>query len=106
MSTNLTKARDKMFNSFYNEPVEKPKPEPKPEPKVRKPRSTKLGECLTQRREKHNLTQKELARKLKMSQSVIHFYECCGTYPTLPVLEAMADLYECTLDELVGRKTK
>ena len=54
-------------------------------------------------REDHDLTQRQLAAKLKMSQSQYFLYE--KGYRDLPtdILIQLADLYETSTDYILGR---
>lgn len=54
-------------------------------------------------REKKGLTQKEVAYRLKMSIQAISYWENGERMPSYDRLFQLADLYETTTDELLGR---
>lgn len=62
-----------------------------------------LGEHLKKLRKENGYNQKELATKLGVSQQVISNIECGQSSPDLNFLRKAADLYEISLDQLVGR---
>lgn len=55
-------------------------------------------------RQKLNLSQVEIAHKLNIPQQTYGNYEIGRTEPNLNTLIKMADFFNCTLDELVGRE--
>jgi transcriptional regulator with XRE-family HTH domain len=57
-------------------------------------------------RKKINLTQKELARKMKLKQYTISDYETGRIEPNIPILIRYADVFHISLDELLSHKTK
>lgn len=63
-----------------------------------------IGNRLSELRRKNNYTQKQLADKLNLSQQVISNIERNTTSPDLEFLQGVADLYQITFDELIGRK--
>ena len=63
----------------------------------------KIGERLADLRKKHNLTQKQLAERLKVTQQVISNIERGVTTPDIEQLKLIADVYRMSLDQLVGR---
>lgn len=54
------------------------------------------------RKEKH-LTQVQLAEFLKQSSRAYQYYEAGRSMPEFPNLVALADLFDVSLDYLVGR---
>lgn len=62
-----------------------------------------VGKNLKQLRKENNLTQEELAERLKIGQATIACYENGQREPALSSLVAYADFFECTLDFLAGR---
>lgn len=56
-------------------------------------------------RRKMNLSQEELAEKCQVSRQAIAKWERGDSVPTIEKLVFLADLYELSLDELVGRIT-
>ncbi len=63
-----------------------------------------LGKNLATLRKQHNLTQIELAGKLMVSQQIISNIENGKTTPDIALLMKMADIYNLSLDQLVGRE--
>lgn len=47
------------------------------------------------------LTQEQAAESLKVSKRTICFWEKGRTYPTAKQLEAMAELYGCTMNDIL-----
>lgn len=62
-----------------------------------------IGEILKALRKDNNLTQQELAERLKIGQATIACYENGQREPGLSGLLAYADFFECTLDFITGR---
>lgn len=65
----------------------------------------KLGERLRELRKEKDLTQEELASKLKISKSALGMYETGKRIPTWETMEAIADFFNVDMDFLYG-KTK
>lgn len=53
-------------------------------------------------REKAGLTQVEVAKKLKIPQATIASWETNRSMPRANKLKDIAELYGCTIDELLG----
>nr|DAR86802.1 MAG TPA: helix-turn-helix domain protein [Caudoviricetes sp.] len=70
----------------------------------------KFGEKLKALREKHHLTQTDVAKELGVTQRAISYYENNNVAPNDPeALNKLAKLFEITLDELLnndGQKSK
>lgn len=49
------------------------------------------------------LTQTEAARRLGVDQSAVSFWESGKKHPRASMLVKIADLYCCSIDELMGR---
>lgn len=65
-----------------------------------------LCDRLKERRTKLNLTQKEVAEKLKISQSTYAGYESGKSQPGLDMLIKIADIYDTSLEYLSGRVSR
>ena len=52
----------------------------------------------------HNLTQRELAQKLRLHQSNVSDWESGVSRPEYENLITLADIFDVSLDELLGRK--
>ena len=66
----------------------------------------KLSENLLALRTNKGLSQTEVAKKVGVVVRAYQRYEYGDRYPQLPVLIALADFYDISLDELVGRERK
>jgi len=64
----------------------------------------KYGLRLKELREKHGYTQEALAKKLNTSRSRIGMYEQGKRQPDFEMQEAIADLFNVSIDYLFGRK--
>ena len=64
-----------------------------------------IGRRLSELRKKNGYTQKQLADALNLSQQIISNIERNATAPDVEFLHGAADLYNISLDELIGRKT-
>lgn len=56
-------------------------------------------------RQKHNMTQVELAAKLGVNQTTLSGWETGNKNPELARAVRMADFFEVSLDYLLGRST-
>ncbi len=68
--------------------------------------TTSLGQRITFFREKSNLTQKELAEKLKIAKSTMSQYESDERRPNDEIKIMMCNIFNITLDELLGRNAQ
>lgn len=64
------------------------------------------GEILKKERIARNLTQKQLANAIHISQQAISFYENNINEPSISVCEKLADYYGISIDDLVGHEVK
>ncbi|MBD5131144.1 MAG: helix-turn-helix transcriptional regulator [Clostridiales bacterium] len=64
-----------------------------------------IGEELKYHRQKANLSQRELAKLIGISQQNISRWENNEVEPSISSLIVLADYYGITLDELIGRDT-
>ncbi len=62
------------------------------------------GENLKFWREQKGLTQTELAKATGLKQQMISWWEADKGYPNVDFCVKLADFYEITLDELIGRE--
>ncbi len=65
-----------------------------------------IGQQLIKQRNKYNYTQLELAHKLNLKRQTLSAYETGHTLPNIFVLINIADIYNISLDELIGRKSE
>lgn len=63
-----------------------------------------MGKQLRQLRENSGLTQPELAEKLGVKQAMISRMENDTKVPPLLLAIQIADVFDCSLDQLVGRR--
>lgn len=56
-------------------------------------------------RKRAGLTQTELAKKIDMTQAAVGSWERGEAYPRVAKLKELADLYGCTVDELLQEDT-
>lgn len=62
-----------------------------------------FGMVLRQLRKRNNMTQRQLADTLNVSESRIGMYERCQREPDFEMLEAIADYFNVDMDYLTGR---
>ena len=63
-----------------------------------------LSKNLLKFRKASGLSQEQVAEKVGVVVRAYQRYEYGDRYPQLPTLVALADLFDVSLDELVGRK--
>ena len=63
-----------------------------------------LPERLKELRVKFGFSQRDVARYLSMSPSIVSSYETGERTPSVEVLLDLADLYHCTTDYLLGKE--
>ena len=61
------------------------------------------GEALRYHREAAGLSQSELAKRTNISQENISRWEAIKVFPNIDFCVKLAEFYEISLDELVGR---
>ena len=61
-----------------------------------------LGQRLQEQRRLKNLSQKEVARSIGISASIVSNYESGERTPSVEILIALARLYHCSTDYLLG----
>ena len=64
----------------------------------------KFGNILREKRTERKWSRRVMAEKLGISQSAIYDWEMREQLPNIYTCIDIADLFGCTLDELVGRK--
>lgn len=65
-----------------------------------------IGRKLTELRNKKGMTQVQAAKKLKMPRSTYSNYELDKREPDFGTAEKIANLFDITVDELLGRESK
>ena len=61
-----------------------------------------LGQRLQEQRRLKNLSQKEVAKSIGVSASIVSNYESGERTPSVVILIALARLYHCSTDYLLG----
>lgn len=61
-----------------------------------------LGQRLQEQRRMKNLSQKEVAKSIGISASIVSNYESGERTPSVEILIALARLYHCSTDYLLG----
>lgn len=61
-----------------------------------------FGTKLKQLREERGLTQKELAKGMELSPSMISMYEAGGSYPSVEILIRLSHYFRVSTDYLLG----
>ncbi|MCX4363059.1 MAG: helix-turn-helix transcriptional regulator [Clostridia bacterium] len=64
------------------------------------------GQKIKDLRIENNLKQIELAKLLNISQSAIVKYEKEQLQPNIDILNAIADIFNCTVDYILGRESE
>ena len=62
-----------------------------------------MAQRLRELRRKAGMTQIEVAEKINVSQSSYAYYETAKKEPKIDTLQRLADLYQTSIDYLVGR---
>jgi transcriptional regulator with XRE-family HTH domain len=62
----------------------------------------KIGANISRLRKKADLTQSEVAERLNLTRQAISKYECGDSFPDISVLIEIADMFDITLDDLIG----
>ncbi len=65
-----------------------------------------LADNIRNARQTGNLSQGELAEKLGVHQTYVSMIERGLNLPSLEQLDRMADIFDCTTDQLLGRDKK
>ncbi len=63
-----------------------------------------VNEKLKELRKLHNKTQRDMAKFLNISQNAYCKYELGATEPNIQTLNQLADFFECSVDNLLGRE--
>lgn len=62
----------------------------------------KLGDRIKRLRQRDNLTQQELAKRLNVSSALISAYELGDRNPSLKILFELSDIFQVSSDYLLG----
>jgi transcriptional regulator with XRE-family HTH domain len=64
-----------------------------------------IGEIITTLRKRNNMSQSDLAKKLNASRDIISKYERGLNTPSLEMAQKIANVFEVTVDFLLGKGT-
>ena len=62
-----------------------------------------LGNRIQRYRKARKMTQEELAERLNITSQAVSKWETDNSYPDLDLLCKLAEIFNCSLDELMGR---
>ena len=62
----------------------------------------RFGAYISRLRKKADMTQSELAEQLNLTRQAISKYECGDSFPDISILITIANVFDITLDELIG----
>lgn len=65
----------------------------------------KIADRIKMLRDKHNMTQSELAKRLEITRASVNAWEMGVSCPTVQYVIAMADLFNVSTDYLLGLET-
>ncbi len=65
-----------------------------------------IGERIKDLREKLNMTQTALARRLGLSRSAVNAWEMGVSIPSVPYLLQLSELFQVSVDYLLGRSQR
>lgn len=63
----------------------------------------KIGETILRKRQAAGMTQEQLAAQVPCSRTIIAQYEIGLKTPSVSIVARLADVFGCTVDELIGR---
>lgn len=66
---------------------------------------TKIGKFIARKRKEHGLTQMQLAEKLSITDRAVSKWETGESYPDITFLPALANMFETSVDLLIGMDT-
>ena len=64
----------------------------------------KIGEMILRKRQAAGMTQEQLASQVPCSRTIIAQYEIGLKTPSVSIVARLADVFGCTVDELIGRR--
>lgn len=63
-----------------------------------------FGKILRAKRENARMTQEDVAQRLGVNKQQVSHYETGHKIPPMRVVIAAADLFRCSVDEMIGRE--
>lgn len=64
----------------------------------------KIGDMILKKRQAAGMTQEQLAAQVPCSRTIIAQYEIGLKTPSVSIVARLADVFGCTVDELIGRR--
>ena len=64
----------------------------------------RFSHILKRKREEKGLTQAEVAKRIGTTQPNVASFESGYKVPSLKIVVAAADMFRCSVDEMIGRK--
>lgn len=64
----------------------------------------KIGKMILKKRQAAGMTQEQLAAQVPCSRTIIAQYEIGLKTPSVSIVARLADVFGCTVDELIGRR--
>lgn len=65
-----------------------------------------IGQIIFEKRKAKGLTQNKLAEKIDVCAGTLASWEHGDAYPSALYLPSLADVFDCTIDEICGREVK
>lgn len=62
-----------------------------------------IGKMILKKRQAAGMTQEQLAAQVPCSRTIIAQYEIGLKTPSVSIVARLADVFDCTVDELIGR---
>lgn len=62
-----------------------------------------IGKMILKKRQEAGMTQEQLAAQVPCSRTIIAQYEIGLKTPSVSIVARLADVFDCTVDELIGR---
>ena len=62
-----------------------------------------IGKMILKKRQAAGMTQEQLAAQVPSSRTIIAQYELGLKTPSVSIVARLADVFDCTVDELIGR---
>lgn len=63
-----------------------------------------IGKMILKKRQAAGMTQEQLAAQVPCSRTIIAQYELGLKTPSVSIVARLADVFGCTVDELIGRR--
>lgn len=63
-----------------------------------------IGKMILKKRQAAGMTQEQLAAQVPCSRTIIAQYELGLKTPSVSIVAKLADVFGCTVDELIGRR--